>query len=307
MPDVSIVIAAWNAEGFIAQAVSDALAQQGVSLEVIVADDASTDGTRSAAVSDERVRYVRLPRNGGPAAARNAGFAAARGEWLMVLDADDRMDPGRAAALVGLARTEKADIVADNFRVIAQDGSAPRLHIAEPLDGSFETIDLAMFIRENQLFQTRPGYGYLKPAFRREFLVAHGLAYDPALRIGEDYDLVARALAAGARYVRHRSAGYAYVTRAGSISHRLGAADAWAMVAAEERFQADAPVQGREMRGLLRRRLAGLRDGAAFCDMVEAIKARRPGAFLSALARRPLAARHFKMPIMARLRRATAQ
>lgn len=307
MIDVSIIIAAWNAEPFIAQALSDALAQRGVSLEIVVADDASTDGTAAvvAGVKDPRVRYVRLPRNQGPGGARNAAFAAAKGEWLMVLDADDRIEPDRAATLIAVARAEQADIVADNFKVMAQDGGlATRLHIPEDLNGSVETVSLETYVRENQLYQKRPVYGYLKPLFRREFLADHGLAYQPALRVGEDYDLVAQALARRARFVRHRSAGYTYVTRKGSISHRLSAADAWAMVRAEERFQKEAPgLEGAELRRLLDERLRALRDGAAFADMVDAVKGRRPGAFATALARRPLAARHFSMPIVVRLQR----
>ncbi len=170
MTDVSIIIAAWNAERFIGLALTAAMAQQGVSLEVIVADDASIDGTGAvvAQVDDPRVRYIRLPQNQGPAGARNAAFEAARGEWLMVLDADDRIAPNRAATLIDLARHEQADIVADNFQVLAQEGGAPvRLHIPETLDGSVENITLDGYVRANQLYQKAPSYGYLKPLFRR--------------------------------------------------------------------------------------------------------------------------------------------
>lgn len=306
MTDVSIIIAAWNAERFIADALADALAQTGVSLEVIVADDASTDGTAQAvaAVADPRVRYVRLPNNQGPGGARNAAFEVAQGEWLLVFDADDRMAPDRAATLLASARREQADIVADNFQVIAADGNVPpRLHFDEALDGSVEDVSLELYIRENELFQKRPLYGYLKPLFRRAFLAEHGLAYDPGLRIGEDYDLVAQALARGARFVRHRSAGYTYVTHSGSISHRLNAANAWAMVEAEDRFQREAPGISPALRPMLDRRLRGLKDAAVFAEMVEALKTRKLGRFASSLMARPRAARHFSMPIMVRLER----
>lgn len=310
MTDVSIVIAAWKAEGFIAQAIADALAQQGVTLEVVVVDDASPDGTETVVKSilDPRVRYIRLPQNGGPGAARNAGFDAAVGEWLMVLDADDRIEPDRAASLIGAARAEGADIVADNFQIVAADTDAPpRLHIDEVLDGSTEQVSLEVYVRENHLFGRRPPYGYLKPLFRRAFLKSYGLDYDTGLRVGEDYDLVARMLVLGASFVRQRSAGYTYVTHAGSISHRLSAANAWAMVAAEERFQAAAPNPNPGLRALLARRLAGLKDGAAFSDMVEAVKGRDLGRLAKALASRPQAARHFAMPIAARVEKLQAR
>lgn len=306
MIDVSIIIAAWNAERFIGQALADALAQTGASIEVIVADDASTDGTGQAvaAIDDERVRYVRLPNNQGPGGARNAAFKIARGDWLMVFDADDRMAPDRAAALLAVGRREQADIVADNFQVIAFEGNVPpRLHFDEALDGSVEEVSLELYIRENELFQKRPLYGYLKPLFRRAFIADHGLAYDPSLRIGEDYDLVAQALARGARFIRSRSAGYTYVTHSGSISHRLNSANAWAMAEAEARFQREAPGIAPALRPLLDHRLRGLKDAAAFAEMVEALKARKLGRFASRLVARPRAARHFSMPIMVRIER----
>ncbi|RYE62165.1 MAG: glycosyltransferase, partial [Oxalobacteraceae bacterium] len=82
-PDVSFVIAAYNAEETLESAIDSALSQVDVSLEVIVVDDCSSDGTRELALRcrdrDDRVKLIVQPANGGPAAARNAGFDAATG------------------------------------------------------------------------------------------------------------------------------------------------------------------------------------------------------------------------------------
>lgn len=89
---VSVIVPAFNREGFLADAVRSALRQTYSHLEVIVVDDGSTDGTyevaRTLAGADGRVRVVRKP-NGGPASARNAGLNEATGEYVSFLDSDD--------------------------------------------------------------------------------------------------------------------------------------------------------------------------------------------------------------------------
>ena len=94
-PFVSALMAAYNAEPFVAEAIESALAQDWPAdrLEVVVVDDGSTDGTAAVVSSyverlPGRVRLIRQA-NGGPCAAVNTALAAARGEWLGLLDADD--------------------------------------------------------------------------------------------------------------------------------------------------------------------------------------------------------------------------
>jgi glycosyltransferase involved in cell wall biosynthesis len=96
MPEVSILIPCFRCEATVGRAVASALAQSMPSLEVIAVDDASPDGTGQALESlrgDERLRIITLPRNGGAAAARNAAWEAARGEFVALLDADDAWHP----------------------------------------------------------------------------------------------------------------------------------------------------------------------------------------------------------------------
>ena len=92
---VSVVIPARNAGQTVARAIESALAQRYDALEVVVADDGSTDDTREVAERYAgRVRVVSQP-NRGAAAARNLGFREARGEFVAFLDADDEYLPGR--------------------------------------------------------------------------------------------------------------------------------------------------------------------------------------------------------------------
>ena len=116
-PDVSVILPAYNAARCLERAVRSALAQEGVSLEIVIVDDASTDATaevvRHLAAEDSRVRPLRNEVNGGAAISRNRACQAARGRWLAVLDADDAYLPGRLARLVAVAEAEGLDVLAD--------------------------------------------------------------------------------------------------------------------------------------------------------------------------------------------------
>ncbi len=90
---VSVVIPARNAEATIVRAVQSVLAQTCSPDEIVVVDDASTDGTIRAARRCGPVRIVALGRHGGAGAARNAGVRAAEGAWVAFLDADDEWLP----------------------------------------------------------------------------------------------------------------------------------------------------------------------------------------------------------------------
>jgi glycosyltransferase involved in cell wall biosynthesis len=81
-------------------ALPSALGQEGVELEVVVADDGSVDGTsaRLDDLADQQLRYVRHDEPRGAAAARNAGIADARGEWIAFLDDDDLWSPSKLRA-----------------------------------------------------------------------------------------------------------------------------------------------------------------------------------------------------------------
>ncbi len=100
---VSVVIATWNTAHYLQETVESALAQTWPRVEIIVVDDGSTDDTEArVAPFGARIRYLRRE-HGGLAAARNAGVAAARGEFIALLDADDLWEPHKLAVQVDLA------------------------------------------------------------------------------------------------------------------------------------------------------------------------------------------------------------
>lgn len=123
----SIVIPAWNAAQWLRDAIQSALAQT-APVEVIVVDDGSSDETWQVIeeAEDQRVMGIRLP-HGGPSVARNAGIEAARGEFLMLLDADDIIEPTKVAEQVE-AMTPDVGWVLSDVRIV--DGVRNRVELA---------------------------------------------------------------------------------------------------------------------------------------------------------------------------------
>jgi succinoglycan biosynthesis protein ExoU len=221
---VDVLIAVWNNAGTIERAVRSALCEPDVN-RVIVIDDGSADNTFSVVSSladetGERVLLHRSELNAGPSAARNLGFELSKATWVAILDGDDYFLPGRIRAL--LDASNGADFVADDQVQIKEGENNDPLSSAHFLLGIENTIELdfATFVAENISVgrRLRKEFGFLKPMMRRSFLDRHQLHYDEQLRLGEDFALYARALAAGAVFKVIPSRTYVSVVRSGSIS-----------------------------------------------------------------------------------------
>lgn len=115
---LSAIIPAWNRARLVCDAIDSALAQRPGDVEVIVVDDASTDGTVDmlARRYGSAIRLLQLPRRGGPGAARNAGIAVATGEVVSFLDSDDLWLPGKLdAELRAMSRLEADAVITDSI------------------------------------------------------------------------------------------------------------------------------------------------------------------------------------------------
>ena len=220
-PLVSVVTANFNGARFLASAARSVLSQSLADLEWLIADDASSDDSAKAiadlAKTDPRVVYLPAAANGGPACARNRALAAARGQWIAVFDIDDEMEPCRLGRLIAHAVADRADIIVDNLMLFgdAADG-ADRPFLTGQACAAARWISLADYINSARMYSRQPGLGYLKPIFRAETL--GDLRYREDLRIGEDYDLVVRLLAKGARLRLEPVAYYRYRRHGASIS-----------------------------------------------------------------------------------------
>ena len=104
MPLVSILVPCYNAAAWLGETLSSALSQTWPEKEIVVVDDGSTDESLAVARSFETrgVQVISQP-NRGASSARNAAFAASRGDWIQFLDADDLLHPEKLAHQMRLA------------------------------------------------------------------------------------------------------------------------------------------------------------------------------------------------------------
>ena len=109
--NVSVVVPTRNRSTLLAMTLRSVLRQQQVDLEVIVIDEASTDGTAAllAALGDSRVRVIHHDRPRGVSSARNRGAAEARGEWLAFVDDDDLWAPDKLVRQIDAAQAVGRD------------------------------------------------------------------------------------------------------------------------------------------------------------------------------------------------------
>lgn len=273
----AILIAAYNAEKTLERAVASALAQPEAA-EICIIDDASTDGTfalaNALAARSPRVLALRQPANAGPSAARNAGIAATTSPWLAVLDADDYLLEGRLQRLHALA--VDADFVADTLiRTTGPEPAfAPQKLTPTPL--SFER-----FVLGNLGRSTGPlDLGFMKPLMRRGFLQSNRLSYRTDMRLGEDYELYARALALGCRFHTCGPAGYVSVERPGSLSKEHGIADLQLLRDCDDSLAA-IPGLTAPQQSALRQHWASVDRRLQWRRLIEAVKQRDAGAALS--------------------------
>lgn len=296
-PRVSILMVARNAEAHIGAALRSARRQTFRHIEILVVDDGSTDATaaivRRHADEDARVRLVPGPQR-GLAAVRNASLAHARGRYGAILDADDILHPRHIETLFSLATRYRADIAACNMLCFSDTAGGRGSRRAQPFLRGEEwagecPISPARFVEAGSIGGSDPSLGYLKPLFDLRFLRGRGIGYDTALRIGEDYDLVDRALRAGANYIVGPASTYFYRRHAGSTSHRLACADLDALLAAEGAKGA-APCNPALMAASQRRRRS-LERALAHLETVEAIKRGEWRKAARAILSRPVLAR----------------
>ena len=122
-PKVSVVILTWNSRSLVGDAVASALVQQGVEPEVLVADNASEDGTADevALRFPGRVRVIRFERNEGYAGGYNRALALAGGESLLLLNPDARLAPDFLARALPAFADARVGIVAG--RLMRADGT----------------------------------------------------------------------------------------------------------------------------------------------------------------------------------------
>lgn len=196
MPEVSVIIPVYNAETHLRECLDSIRNQTFANIEVICVDDGSTDESPDIlaeyAASDTRFRVERQT-NGGAAAARNAGLACARGEFVGFLDSDDFIEPRMIENLLERIRNCSADVVISGMTYFdAQSGAElQRWHVAKteadlPQPFSPEDVGDRLFLAFRR--------GSCNKLFRRSLIEENDLRF-PLLNCHEDVAFVVLSLA----------------------------------------------------------------------------------------------------------------
>jgi hypothetical protein len=187
-PCVSIVVDNHNYERFLAHAIDSALAQTYPAVEVVVVDDASTDGSRDViARYGDRVVPVLLARNRGQGGAFNAGFAACHGDVILFLDADDWLYPGAAARAVSAFAPGVSQV---QFRLQIVDGEDRPVDLLPAPEVAFDSGDVVPLLLSRGRYESTVTSGN---AFARATLAAILPVPEESFRMSADGYLVTAA------------------------------------------------------------------------------------------------------------------
>ncbi len=127
---LSVCIPTWNGAATLERTLARVLSQEGVDLEVVVCDDASTDDTldRARGFGDSRIRIYAFGERAGIVGNWNRALERARGDYVSIVGQDDEVDPGWAAGLTGLLeRHPEGDLAFCRRRFVYDDEESRRV------------------------------------------------------------------------------------------------------------------------------------------------------------------------------------
>lgn len=224
VPSVSIVLPVYNAGAFLRQAVQSTLDQTFRDFELIIVDDASTDGSADliASFHDPRIRSITHARNLGLVSSLNDGLAIARGRYIARMDADDVMKPERLR--------KQFDYLESNPGIALVAAFVDLIDPEGQVTGQWNTDRNTVTEAEIRAMMPRTNcIAHPTVLIRRAAL--GDLRYEPRMVEGEDWDLWLRLLSRGARiakipevlleYRKHPSSFTAHARKRRPLSLRL--------------------------------------------------------------------------------------
>lgn len=214
-PRVSLVIPLYNGGAVIGRALDSVRAQSFGGWEALVVDDCSTDDSAATveryieATGDQRIRLLRLERNSGPSAARNAGVAGSVGEFVAFLDSDDELLPIALDHLLALAADPAIDIAAGAH--VARLGSGRESIRADRVTGTLGGLEAVDALLQERIWNYNHGKLYRRHLF-------DSVAHREDIRRYEDIIFNAAAYSYSNRVRFSRTPVYAYYVDAGSTT-----------------------------------------------------------------------------------------
>lgn len=210
-PAITVIIPAYNCHNKLPACIDALFFQNFTDFEIILVDDASTDGTKDycehLAGHYKNICCLSQARNAGQGLARNAGLAAAKGEYILFVDADDTMHSTMLSSLFHAAQKSAADMVICGY--------------TESSDTKERSVLPAPHYTPRALLQDRRLVGApWNKLFRRSFLQKNVITF-PHCRFAEDTAFVCKALACNPVIQSCPVALYNYSMHVGNTSHSL--------------------------------------------------------------------------------------
>jgi glycosyltransferase involved in cell wall biosynthesis len=147
---ITLITPSLNYGRFLGDCLASVAEQSGISLEHLVIDGGSTDDSAAVAARFPHVTWIQEP-DGGMSEAINKGFDRAKGEWVMWLNADDRLKPGALAAMRPLLEQSAADVVYGDWDFVDERGAFLR-HVRAPRWSRFVHVHHHCFIGSTAAF-----------------------------------------------------------------------------------------------------------------------------------------------------------
>ncbi|NBM15762.1 bifunctional glycosyltransferase family 2 protein/CDP-glycerol:glycerophosphate glycerophosphotransferase [Streptomyces sp. GC420] len=181
MPRLTLVVPAYNVQGYLRECLDSVLQQDFTDFEIIAVDDCSPDASGAIldeyAALDSRVRVLHLPENIGLGRARNAGMEQATGDYLLFLDSDDHLTPGALSAVAArLEETAEPDILVYDYARTYWDGTVRRNLLGAVLEKSAAAGVFPPAERPELLDLLQIAWN---KAYRREFVERHRFRFPP--------------------------------------------------------------------------------------------------------------------------------
>ena len=218
MPKATVVVPVYNVENYLEKCVDSILAQTEPDFELLLVDDGSTDGSGalcdSLARRDGRIQVIHQE-NQGLGGARNTGIAKAQGDWVLLVDSDDWIEPQTLEKALEAGLREEADLVMFAYRWVDEAGNTLQVFLEDvPKD-------------QGAALEERPELLLSAPSacvrlYRRELFLRTGVLFPPRVWY-EDMRTIPKLMAAAHQLVFLDFVGYNYLNRAGSITKNQNA------------------------------------------------------------------------------------
>lgn len=213
--DLTIIVAAYNVEDYIAKCIESLLTQDIKDIEILIVDDGSTDRTAAIASSyakNNKDITILSKNNGGLSDARNHGLIHARGKYVCFVDGDDFVDNNSLAELIDYTSRNNLDVCIFGYYMdILKDGelvSSDSILEANNIIDKSSHSNISTKITNTHIL----GYAWNK-IYRRELLNQHGLTFQKGLSYVEDITFNEAVYKAAERVGFYNKSIYHYIQR----------------------------------------------------------------------------------------------